>query len=64
MFMLPVKLREVLAQKVDAVSSDGLLCPLDSMPSLELILGSFSSSVLWVLSILWGNNIHPLIHSP
>lgn len=35
MLVLLVKVREVLAQKLDAVSSDGLLCPLDSMPSIE-----------------------------
>lgn len=64
MFMLPIKFREVLAQKLDAVSSDGHFCPLDGMSSLESILGSFSSSVFWVLSILQGNNIHPQVHSP
>lgn len=31
--MLLVKFREVLAQKLDAVSYDVLLYPLDSMPS-------------------------------
>jgi len=38
MFVFPTKFRGVFLQRLGAVASDELLCPLEGMPSLEEVL--------------------------